>query len=74
MFLTIMTISKHRALNREVTCYYRLYVEIGQTTVKPILSTKCECRNYRCIHTEGSITLPTIESGHMSRINDIVYL
>ena len=69
MFLTIMTIGKHRALSREVTCYYRLYVEIGQTTVKPIMSTKCECGNYRCIHTEDPITLSMVATGHMSRIN-----
>jgi len=28
-------IGKHRALSREVTCNFRLYLEIGQTSVKP---------------------------------------
>jgi len=29
------TIGKHRALSRKVTCNFRLYFEIGGTSVKP---------------------------------------
>jgi len=28
-------IGKHGALSREVICYFRLYLEIGWTSVKP---------------------------------------
>ena len=28
-------IGKHRALSREVTCNFRLYLKIGRTSVKP---------------------------------------
>jgi len=34
----LFDVGKHRALSREVTCNFRLYLEIGQTSVNPILN------------------------------------
>jgi len=35
---------KHRALSREVTCYFRLYLEIGWTSVNPIKTLNCDVK------------------------------
>ena len=66
------TKGKHRALNREVMCNFRLYLEIGRTSVKQKVLNIYLCINVETtvVYTqENPITLPIIGTGQMSRLN-----
>ena len=45
-WLTKWIIGKYQALSREVTCNFRLYLQIGRTTVKPSINYWI-CNRYR---------------------------
>jgi len=47
-------IGKQRALSLQVTCNFRLYLNIGRTSVNPSLKHRIFTCNYRCLHTRVS--------------------
>ena len=64
-----ITISKHRALSREVTCNLRLYLKIAWTRVKPSWKHWIFTSNYRCLCTCVRFNTALVGITQMSRLN-----